>query len=473
MRGRVVVIDDEKNVGFVVKTILEKEGLEVVHYLDSEQAIASLPDEDCDVVVTDLYMPGPGGMEVLEACRKNLPRTPVILMTAFGTVESAVQALKAGAFDFVMKPFERTDLTRAVEQALKSAQESRREPELTDQSTLPTGVRPERAAIQSDEESFVLRGSSKSIAALRSESLKIAATDQPMEIIGDSGTGTEALARFIHDKSVRSTQPFIRVNFGILTEDQAEKELFGSIVPVARPGRLELADQGTIVLQNLVALHPRLQLKLAQALTDRSFPRPGTGDIIQIQFRIILLADRRLQDYANEGRIDRMLALVLSPFSVSTPKLADRIEDIEGLVAAFQARFVAKYGKSDKAWDREAMDALKRSDWPGNLTQLEKTVERAILVSDNDTIGLADLPEEIARLSQLRGDARLMEFGDPRLGFKEWVRIKTQEFERELITRALAETQGNVTKAAETLQLSRKGLQLKMRELGIKRAIDE
>ena len=477
MKGRILVIDDERNVGFVVQTMLEKDGYEVTLSQNSQAAIELMQEDEFDVVLTDLYMPGPGGMEVLKATRVYCPHVSVVIMTAFGTVDSAVQALKAGAFDFITKPFEKSDLLDAISKAIRAARTNQAEPKEfrawkagRDGGPEPRPAAPYEIA-ESEELAFPLIGKSALIESMRKNLRRLADLSDPITFYGESGTGKELIARHLHSESHRASFPILKVNCSLLTPDVLEGELFGVEGSIQKPGKLSLAEGGALIIENLAVAPSAFQEKIYRFLRTGEIT-PVRGVVARpANVRLYFLAESSLDKQLNQGKLITELYFVLSPHQLLVPRLRDRIEDIEPLVEHLLKWFRRKYQVPGKRLDAAFLAGFKTYEWPGNLTQLEKTLERLVLVSEGEVIQITDLPEEIL----VRLDTNLKEplMTHANLGLKDWVRIKTQQFEKEFIEKALQTTHGNVTKAAEVLKLSRKGLQLKMKELGIRREYSE
>lgn len=465
-RGKILVVDDEKNITLVIQAILEREGMTVEAFNDSTQALQRLSqDADFDLVITDLYMPGPGGMEILKECQKNYPELPVVMITAFGTVESAVNALKQGAFDFITKPFEQSDLLQAVHKAVLTSQQRKREPIL-----LPTANQPQ-------PEIGTIVGSSPLIQEVLRVVQKVASSPSTVLIRGESGTGKELIAYEIHRLSNRNTKPFIRINCAAIPATLIESELFGyekgafTGAVTSKPGRFELANDGTLFLDEVADMPLEMQVKLLRVLQEQEFERVGGVQLLKVDVRIITATNKDLDAEVKAGRFREDLFYRLNVVPIELPSLRERKEDIEVLVKTFLVRFNQKLGKKIIGVDALCMSALKSYAWPGNIRQLENALERMVLMSDGDILEVQDLPNEILIAAGLSPQTLQTDAGDlPESGvnFKDRVKAHTQQYEKQLIEKALEKHDGNVTHTAEHLGLSRKGLQLKMKELGLK-----
>jgi two-component system response regulator AtoC len=460
--GRVLVVDDEKNITTVIQAMLERAGFAPLVFNDSSEAIEALetPENgEIEAIVTDLYMPGPSGMDILRHCQKFHPELPVVITTAYGTVEAAVSALKQGAFDFITKPFDQTELLNVVKKAVATYQERLKEPNsvIREQVTAP--------AISS------IIGSSALMQEVFKVIHKIAASPSTVLISGESGTGKELVAFEIHRNSDRQDKPFIKINCAAIPSTLIESELFGhekgafTGAVSTKPGRFELAHNGTLFLDEVAEMPLEMQVKLLRVLQEQELERVGGVSSIKIDVRIITATNKNLEQEVKSGRFREDLFYRLNVVPIVLPALRERKDDIDLLVTFFIAQFNEKLKKSVTAVSPEAMSILRNYSWPGNIRQLENALERMILMADGSELRARDIPEEISGISMVAGAAQIPEPS----GLKEIVKKQTQTLERDLIEHALEETAGNVTRAAEKLGLSRKGLQLKMKELGIKR----
>lgn len=481
MQGRILVIDDEKNITFVIQAMLERAGFEVVVYNESLEAIEALDSEDFDVVVTDLYMPGPGGMQILEHCQKNYPELPTVIITAYGTVEAAVSALKQGAFDFITKPFDQSELLSIVKKAVATHQQRQKEPilfvnpsETTGKiSLLPAGELQNQSAIPTPAISSIV-GSSSQMQDIFKVISKIAQSPSTVLVWGESGTGKELVAFEIHRQSKRANKPFIKINCAAIPATLIESELFGfekgafTGAMASKLGRFELAHEGTLFLDEVAEMPLEMQVKLLRVLQEQEFERVGGVSTIKVDVRIITATNKDLESEVKLGRFREDLYYRLNVVPVRLPPLRERREDIELLVPYFILQFNEKLKKEIAGLTPDTFTALKSYSWPGNIRQLENVLERMVLMCEDTVLTIRDLPEELLVLVH----ERLTPGSSEPVGLKEIVRKRTQSLERDLIEKALEETGGNVTRAAEKLGLSRKGLQLKMKELGLKRPFE-
>ncbi|OFZ21094.1 MAG: Fis family transcriptional regulator [Bdellovibrionales bacterium GWB1_55_8] len=445
--------------------MLEKAGYEAAVFNDSIEAVESIENEDPDVIVTDLHMPGKGGMEILEYCQKNFPQLPVVIITAFGTVESAVAALKKGAFDFITKPFDRTDLLNVVKKAVLTHRQRMKEPV----PILPIEGQAPTPGISS------IIGASAEMQEVFKVIAKIAQSPTTVLLSGESGTGKELVAYEIHRNSDRASKPFVKINCAAIPATLIESEMFGyekgafTGAVTSKPGKFELANEGTLFLDEVADMPLEMQVKLLRVLQEQEFERVGGISSVKVDVRIITATNKNLEDEVRHSRFREDLFYRLNVVPMRLPALRERREDIELLVRFFVQQLNRKLKKDISALSPELLNAFRLYAWPGNIRQLENVLERMVLMSEGPALRLSDLPAEIA---QALGPMESEPEPEGGLSFKELVKRQTQGVERELIEKALEETGGNVTRAAEKLGLSRKGLQLKIKELGVKRPLD-
>ncbi len=475
--GKILVVDDEKNLTLVIQAILEKAGFNIEVFNDSDAALKRLasPETRFDTLVTDLYMPGKTGMDLLAFCQKERPTLPVVMITAFGTVEAAVAALKKGAFDFITKPFDRDELLSVVHKAVQTSRLRESEPvpawsasETTEAKMFET---PPGFAISS------IVGSSPQMQEVFKILAKIAPSPTTVLILGESGTGKELVAYEIHRNSPRVKKPFVKINCAAIPATLIESELFGyergafTGAVTSKPGRFELAHEGTLFLDEVADMPLEMQVKLLRVLQEQEFERVGGISPIRVDVRIVTATNKDIEREVKAGRFREDLFYRLNVLPIQLPPLRDRREDINALLRTFIAQFNEKLGKKIEGIEPICLQALRGFQWPGNIRQLENVIERMMLMCDGTVLTRADLPPEIrATLPEAMQNASQNEDTEgATLSFKEIVKSRTQEVERALIEQALDETHGNVTRAAERLGLSRKGLQLKMKELGVQR----
>jgi len=449
MSGRILIVDDEPSIRKVLSAHLRRFGHEVDAVDDGAAAISRLQDEAFALVVTDLRMPQVDGLALLRWCTTHRAGVPVILITAHGTVDTAVMALKEGAFDYITKPFDRDELHGVITKAIA------------------TGARNKSRAQAAASKGMV--GATPEMRAVERLIDKVAPSPTTVMITGESGTGKELVARAIHERSDRADGPFIQVNCGAIPENLFEAELFGyekgafTGAATRKPGRFELADGGTLFLDEVGELPLEMQVKLLRVLQQRQIDRVGGLHPIDVDVRIVAATNVDLDQAVKQGTFRSDLYYRLSVFPLPLPSLRERIEDIPLLVEHFLARFNTVLSKDVRRLAPDAMAVLMAHSWPGNIRELENLMERSVLLAEGDTIGASDLPG-------LRGAATLPsdseELDD--LGLKEYVRVHTVRLERARIQRVLEAEDGNVTRAARRLGISRKSLQTKMKEYGLR-----
>ncbi|MFZ9594944.1 MAG: sigma-54-dependent transcriptional regulator [Bdellovibrionia bacterium] len=468
MQGRVLVVDDEKNITFVIQAMLEKAGFEPLVFNDGKQALEALDSEEVDLVITDLYMPGLGGMEVLQFCQKHHPVLPVVVITAFGTVEAAVSSLKAGAFDFITKPFDQNELLTVVKKAVATHHQRQKEPIVFN---LPFGGSGQVPQQESAVSISSIIGSSEPMQEVFKLIGKISQSPSTVLVWGESGTGKELVAFEIHRNSTRAQKPFIKINCAAIPGTLIESELFGyekgafTGAVASKPGRFELAHEGTLFLDEVGEMPLEMQVKLLRVLQEQEFERVGGVNTIRVDVRIIAATNKDLKEEVKAGRFREDLFYRLNVVPIDLPALRDRKEDIDLLIPYFLHQFNQKLMRGVTGIAPETLAALKQYSWPGNIRQLENVLERMVLMCEGQVLGNEDLPDEFV----VDAPGALAQGEEGESSLKQIVKRQTRALEKELIEKALEETSGNVTRAAEKLGLSRKGLQLKMKELGLVR----
>ncbi len=464
-KKQILIADDEPNLRRVLAAQLQRDGYEIIAAADGQEAIEAIEAHHVDVVITDLRMPRVDGMELLKRVTIAHPDVPVIMITAHGTVDTAVEALKHGAFDYITKPFEQSELRNVVRKATRTRELSERDVGL--EHTEPGRYR--------------LIGQSAPMLEVYQVIEKVADTPSTVLITGESGTGKELIARALHENSSRANKPFIRVNCAAIPRDLIESELFGyekgafTGAVTSKPGRFELAHDGTLFLDEIGEIPVNMQVKLLRAIQEQEFERVGGIKTIEVDVRLVAATNRDLQEEIRQGRFREDLYYRLNVVQFRLPPLRERTSDIPLLVDHFIKRFRAKLKKDVRGVTDAAMERLLTHPWPGNIRELENVIERCLLFCDGDRIESGDLPPEmrVATISTPLPSAAPAEGDDedsdrPTPGLKEAVREATSRVERELIIRALKQTGGNVTHTARLLKISRKSLQTKMKELGLR-----
>ncbi|MEL7642125.1 MAG: sigma-54 dependent transcriptional regulator [Solidesulfovibrio sp.] len=451
MPSQILILDDEKNYLLILEAMLGDAGYAITALDDPETGLAYLDESEVDVVITDMKMPKVTGQQVLEHVKRNYPYIPVIIMTAFGSIEGAVEAMRIGAFDYIAKPFANDELLLTVEKASRFAA-AQRENMLLRQSLKD----------RFSSENIIGRG--KAMQRVLEMVGKAAPTKSTVLITGESGTGKELLAKAIHYASPRKDAPFISVNCMALASGVLESELFGHekgsfTGAVARKrGRFEMAHGGTIFLDEIGELSQEIQVKLLRVLQERKFERVGGADPIEVDIRILAATNRNLAEAVSAGTFREDLYYRLNVVHIETPPLRERREDIPILAAHFLERYAGENGKTFKGFSPEAMDYLTAYEWPGNVRQLQNVVERCVVLASTDVVEVEDLPSEIRdEESQYKSAVDLLPVT---INLNETL----EKIEAALIRRALARTNLVQVKAAEMLGISKSLLQYKLKK---------
>jgi nitrogen regulation protein NR(I) len=461
-RKQVLIVDDEPNLRKILSAQLSRDGYDVLTAEDGEQGLTQLREHHIDLIITDLKMPRVDGMTLLKRALEEEPELPIVVITAHGTIDTAVEALKRGAFDFVTKPFDKDEVRQIVAKALKTH-------ELRGADATTPASRGAR---------FGIIGSSPGIAELYAILERVADTPTTVLITGESGTGKELVARALHEHSGRKDKPFIKVNCAAIPKELIESELFGyergafTGAVASKPGRFELANGGTLFLDEIGEIPIEMQVKLLRALQESEFERVGGIKTIRVDVRLVAATNRDLKRLISAGTFREDLFYRLNVVPIRLPALRERTSDIPLLVEHFLLKFNERLKKKVESVSREALDLLVAYPWPGNIRELENVVERAVLFCDTHELSVNDLPPDVRGIPALANvplpDADLHAALASEGGLKEHVKVAMSRLERELVSRALQQTGGNVTHAARLLKISRKGLQLKMKELGLR-----
>jgi len=449
MTEKILVVDDELNMRLVLKALLNKEGYDVATASDGVEALKVLKSGGVEVVVTDLKMPKLDGMGLLERVIRDYPSMPVIIITAHGTIATAVDALKKGAFDYITKPFEREELKNIIHKAIRTRK-------LNEEELL---VSPDDI----DRQGII--GSSEPMLKIYDTIKKVAPTPTTVLISGETGTGKDLIAYAIHRNSPRRDNPFVKINCAAIAENLIESELFGyekgafTGAVSTKPGRFELADKGTLFLDEVGEIPRDMQVKLLRVIQDHEFERVGGLRTIKVDVRLIAATNRNLLQDVKDGRFREDLYYRLNVFPTLLPPLRERREDILPLTEYFIEKFNSKLERGVKHIDGRVKDLLVNYDWPGNIRELENLIERIVLMAGGDSITFEDIPPEWKSAAEAIAVAQQ---GGQKKPFKDFVKGHMEEVEKQSIIQCLDEVGGNVTKAAQRLGLSRKGLQLKM-----------
>jgi len=375
----ILIVDDEKNYLVVLEALLGAEGYEIVTANDAKAALATVREADLDLVITDMKMPGMSGMELLEQCKKMKPELPVIMMTAFGTIEMAVEAMKKHAYDYIEKPFKNEELKQTIKKALENYR-------LIKENRLLTEALSDRYRYGN------IIGKSKPVLKVYDLIDKVSQSKASVLITGSSGTGKELVAKAIHYQGPRKDRPFISINCGALTETLLESELFGhekgafTGAVAMKKGRFELADKGTLFLDEVGEMPPSLQVKLLRVLQEMEFERVGGTRTIKADVRILSASNRNIKEDVNNGTFREDLYYRLNVIHIDVPSLQERIDDIPLLVRHFIEKF-QNNGKEKKIeLSPEVWKVFYSYPWPGNIRELENVIERAMVLHSGEKI---------------------------------------------------------------------------------------
>jgi DNA-binding NtrC family response regulator len=443
LAGKILIIDDEERMCAVIKAALATEDIEVSTAYDGASAMKQFNKDHHDVVVTDLKMPGMDGLTVLKEVKSRSPQTEVILMTAYATAQTAVEAMKQGAYDYIIKPFEIAELRLKTHRILE-------------QNKLREENRELRYELKQRYSLDNMIGHSGSMQKVYQLVQKVAPSDATVLIRGESGTGKELIAQAVHNISSRASKPFIAVNCAALPETLLESELFGyergafTGAEKRKLGRFELARDGSVFLDEIGDITPATQIKLLRVLQNKEFNRLGATDTIITNARIIAATNRKLEDALKENTFRKDLYYRINVFPIFLPPLRDRKEDIPDLVT----HFLQKLQAPSDAIDTKAMQLLMDYPWPGNVRELQNVIERAFIMASGNVISAADLPPHI------RGEADMPISLD-----EEEQSFTIEEMEKHMIRRALAKAEGNKSLAAKMLGITRRRLYSMMARL--------
>ena len=444
MKGNILVVEDDETFRAFLQTILEDDGHEVEAVDDGAKALRMLRQGSFDLVVSDLKLPGKGGLELFRETRADPAAPQFIFLTAYGKVEEAVAAIKAGAVDFLTKPLHDPDaLLKLVSRAIEARTRARDYLSLKESEA--AGLPPEE---------LIFAG--EAMRPLRQLVLDVADTMANVLILGESGTGKELVARTIHLLSSRKKAPFIALNCAAIPENLLESELFGhekgafTGAVQARQGKFELAKGGTVFLDEVGEMPLPLQAKLLRVIQERVFERVGGGREIRAEIRLVAATNRNLREEVSLRRFREDLFYRLNVFPLQLPPLRERSDAVPLLTGYFIQRFSRQLGKELKGIDHEAMVALKRYHWPGNIRELQNVLERGVILS-RDLVRVGALPEELLRKPRQEN-----------LDSRE----RLKQAEKEMVGEAVRKHGGNRRLAAEELGVSRRTLQYKLKEYG-------
>lgn len=440
-KGRILVIEDDEEMLENYSRLLKRMDYECIIERDSVKAAEELHRLSPDVILTDLRMPGKSGFDILSASKKLNPDMPVILITAYANISTAVEAVKQGAFDFIAKPFTSEQLGMVIERAL-------RQKILADENKQ---LREQLRASSIDE----IIGKSPAIREVIEVIKRVSRTDANILVTGESGTGKELVAKAIHARSLRKSEPFVPVDCAALPENLLESEMFGyekgafTGANTSKPGLFETAHGGTLFLDEIGEIPMTMQAKLLRAIQERQVRRLGSNKFISIDVRIISATNRNIKKSIQEKMFREDLYYRLNVIQITVPPLRERMGDIPVLALHFMNRFAALNKKDIRSISHDAMKILESYSWPGNVRELQNIMERAVVLCDGDKITIEDLPKEICMAPPPPLLAENMLYKDAK---EAWLAA----FERNYLTSLLKGTEGNISRAAQKAGIDRK-----------------
>ncbi len=442
----ILIVEDDPTVGESLRLLLKKKGHDILLASNGKEALQLFRHKVVDLVITDVVMPKMDGIELLEAVKGLRPETEVIVISAQGTIEKAVQAMKWGAFDFIEKPINPRIISLLVERALEK-------------QTLILQNQNLRSRLEDKFHFKNIIGRSKKMVKIFELIRHIAPYDSSVLIIGESGTGKELIANAIHYKSPRAPMPFIKVSCASLSEGIIESELFGhekgafTGAIASRKGRFELAHQGTLFLDEVEDIPPATQIKLLRVLQEGEFQRVGGNKTIRVNIRIIAASNRDLQEEVKRGTFREDLYYRLNVVNIKLPSLRDRRDDIPFLVHFFIERYNEKYRMKVRGISQKAMTFLTDYEWTGNVRELENTIESILVINSPGVIDIQHLPQEIRDVKE-RPEVISIKIGTP-----------LEEVEKEMLIQTLKATKGNKRKAARLLGINVRTIHRKIEEI--------
>ncbi len=442
---KILIVDDEPSVCNSLGEWFLEDGFNVETAQNGEIALQKMHGNTFDIILLDIKMPGMDGITLQKKIREIDPNIIVIIMTAFASVETAVEALKLGAFDYITKPFDPDDLSRLVRNAIKQKDLSDENVQLKDQITELRGM---------DE----IVGTSDKIREVMEMVHTVAETDSTVLIRGESGTGKELVARAIHSHSKRRYLPIVAVNCGAIPETLLESELFGhekgafTGAQYRRKGRLEMAHGGTLFLDEIGDISPKMQVDLLRVIESKRFTRLGGTTEVQVDFRLVFATNKNLEKLVEDGLFREDLYYRINVFTIVIPPLRERRADILPLARHFIGKYARAMGRPQKSISPEAEAILLRHPWPGNVRELENAIERAMVVGKKPAVAAEDLPLQVNNSNHAAGETQTLE-----------------ELEKQHIIKVLGEAAGNVTQAAGVLGIDRVTLYNKLKKYKISR----
>ncbi len=456
-KPRLLVVDDDESLRWVLQTQLEDMGYEVETAADGREALELIAKDPPALVLTDLKMPGLTGMELLDGLRGEYPELPVVLMTAFGTIQNAVQAMRAGAYDYLTKPIDHEELGLVVGRALEHFR-------------LVAEVRSLRSSLDSKYGFENIIGHSEPLLGVLDMAARAAQSDSTILIHAETGTGKELLARAIHFNSRRRNKPFVTINCGAIPRELLESELFGHVkgsftgAVSHKAGKVEMANRGTLFLDEIGEMPGELQVKLLRLIQQGELEKVGSTAPLKVDVRFVAATHRNLRAMIDDGTFREDLYYRLAVIPLELPPLRDRADDIPELVEHFFLKIREKQGRPELAMSPALLPRFQDYRWSGNIRELENVIERIVVLARGEEITLGDLPDFLRRE---RPAVDMLQLELPARG------LSLEGVEKELLTRALDKFNGNQTHAARFLDISRKALIYRMEKYGIRRKAGE
>jgi len=448
---KILIIDDEEGMRKLLARVLIKYGYETVTSGSGDEALSLIENDTFDLIITDINMPGMDGLQLLREVKSFDPALPIIVMTAYGTVESAVQALRSGAYDYITKPFETDEIRLAVSRVFE------RERLLAENRYL-------HEQLDSRYKFSGISGKSPAMERVFDMTSSVAASNANVLITGESGTGKELVARSIHSSSPRRDKPFIILNCAAVPENLLESELFGhekgafTGATTSKKGRFELADSGTLFIDEVGEMSMTAQVKLLRVLQEQEFERVGGTRTIRCDVRLVAATNRNLEEAVGDGQFREDLYYRLNVVNIHMPRLRERWEDIESLARHFIAKYAADTGKKIDDISPRALSCLLAYEWPGNVRELQNVIERAVVLAKGAILTPLDFPQTLQDDSSIcvtvpGQDGNLTEI--------------LEDFERQLIIQTLRRHAESQTKTAAVLGIKRTTLRYKMQKYGL------
>ena len=445
----ILIVEDEAKLRRLLELNLGEEGFSTHAAADAESGLKLLAAEKIDLIVTDFRLPGMNGLEFLQAAKRVNAAVPVVMMTAYGSVESAVEAMKQGASDYVLKPFSLAEMVLVIRKEL-------------DAHKLREENRSLREALGQRYEYANIIAKSERMQQVLALVERVAPTNSTVLLGGESGGGKDLIARAIHEHSLRASGPFLKINSTAIPENLLESELFGyekgafSGAAVTKPGKFELADKGTLFLDEIGDVPPAIQVKLLRVLQEREFERLGGTKTLKVDVRLVAATNRDLRAALEEGSFREDLYYRLNVVAIDIPPLRDHTEDIPALVDFFLARFAKENGKAVRGVTPAALQKLASFHWPGNVRELQNVLERGVTLASGPMLDVADIHLDAPSNSRASGAAPVLPDG-----------MTLEKWEDEIIREALRRAGGNKSQAARALGLSRNALRYRLSKIGV------